>query len=203
MSLAAVGHDDVFRDRRAIAVTNLTSDWLVRWSDGDGAWYQCLPSRLAENKEQQAKVMVTFARAYMVALESAQHDPTFDLRNLPDEDERKDTCKSIPQILAGIQKTANAKGEVTMGGVVRSFQWCPGLVFCQTLTLLTWAGHIGSFSTLGMYKHTFQVVVEAYWSNDQMLFRDRTAQVRSIHDRHILFIMLEGYCPWATFWATC
>lgn len=177
MQLASLGHDDAFADRRALAVNNVGADWLVPWSDVDAAWYQCLPCRQAEYKEAMGRTMLTFARAYLVALESAQQDPRFDKRHLPPGDHRQETCKDISLILKEIRDSANTRGEVTMGSIVRSFQWCPGMVLCQTLTLLTWAGHVGSFSTLATYKSCFQKVVDAYWSSGQLFFRDRYALV--------------------------
>lgn len=164
MDTAAVGHDDVVMPRKEMLVRNLTAGWPVVWSDKDAAWYKCIPCRDVLSQEVAARCLFTFARAYLAALGSARDDPVFD--------EQGDASRDTPtELLDDIQKSQNAKGEVTMGSIVKSFKGCSGKVFCHTLTLLTWAGHIGSFNTLAMYQYHLSTIVDAYYANKEWIIR--------------------------------
>lgn len=171
MHVAAVGHDDVFEARNGITVNRKTAGWQKWWSDDEAAWYRCIPCRGLENKMHAARIMLTFARAYIVSLTSAKDDPRFD----PGTDR---ACKSPIELLQEIKQSANADGEVTMSSIIQSFQWCPGKVFCDTLSLLTWAGHIGSFSTLAHYRFVITAVVAIYWSGRSQFLRNPNADHR-------------------------
>lgn len=164
MGTAAMAHDEVVMPRREMLVRGLASKWSASWTDADADWYKCIPCKNVENQEGAARLMLVFARAYLVALVSAQDDPVFD--------QGSDDSRSTPvKILDDIQKSKNGKGEVSMGSIVASFAKCPGQVFCETLTLLSWAGHIGSFNTLAMYRYTVSTVVDAYLEGQRMIVR--------------------------------
>lgn len=164
MDTAAVAHDDVVMPRREMQVRGLAAQWSVYWSEVDLEWYKCIPCKSLDNQEAAARIALTFARAYLAALVSGQDDPAFHTQG----DESRSTPASI---LNTITQGANARGEVSMSDIVATFEKCPGRIFCQTLTLLTWAGHIGSFNTLARYKYTLSQVVYAYWEDRQRLFR--------------------------------
>lgn len=174
MDASAMAHHDVVMPRHEMQVRNLASHPLAVWDDTDANWYKCIPCRGVEGQKKSASVALTFARGYLAALVSAVDDPAFDPRGDPN--------RAPPaEILSDMKKSCNSAGEVPMGAVVESFRKCPGRVFGHTLTLLTWAGHIGSFNTLALYKYILTVLVDAYWEGQWELFRSEAsvAKVRS------------------------
>lgn len=175
MDAAAVAHDDVVMPRREMQVLGLAAGWddhsKVLFTDTDAEWFKCIPCKVLDNQEATARVVLIFARAYLAALISGQDDPVFDTEG--------DVTRVTPAaLLQDIQGCANVEGQVPMGSIIASFWKCPGRIFCQTLTLLTWAGHIGSFNTLARYKYTLATVVDAYWENKEMIFRSNPSDFK-------------------------
>ena len=122
------------------------------WCNSQAKWCQTLVGRMASNRVKMGRMFVVFIRA-LVAV-------TFSNSHLPPASETGKYCR---EAVEAWEKARDEDGRVPISAILDTFPSMGSFVFREVLELLNWAGHIGAFGTLNLYRFVVTAVSDAYW----------------------------------------
>lgn len=161
---ASTHHDSVHQGRTSTLAQNAVSLTVPAWSEHN--WWEGLSNRNDESNLAHAKLFYTFCRAYVVSVMSAAAEGSSSVLRA--------TATEMLQLL---RESQSATGVVSVGALVESFRLCPVSVFTSTLSLLAWAGHVGTPRSMKTVRWVIFRVVSLYWCGQQVHKRIHDAEV--------------------------
>lgn len=154
---------------RAVMAANARARQGPRWHDDNGCdseWWRSLPTRSESSQIGLARLVHTWTRAYLVALQSIADIEGY----------KGDGCREVLKEMTA-PENVDSEGRIKMGAVIASFARCPGEVVHETLCLLNWAGHVGKFTTLQGMEYALTAAVMAYWADKSRWLREDGMEV--------------------------